>query len=400
MRFGGDIWSLPGPGAYVGEIAILIAGGQHVAAVLPRYLARDPDRGDSLAVAVLDRIHAGRRIQPWPTDGPLVEAIGRQVTFDDDPPVTVPDLIQHRDVVGQVLVCLASELSEEHQVELPDFLRRLAVDSMSIAAERRCIFVLILDRSLLPRLAGGERSEVTLANSWYWNRTSRWDIAAWLASVDAIEPNTPGVLHEVRTETVIELARWNFDLGTQLMQSWTGDPSALLALCADASNASPCVDASTAAGPVSLRPPETLLDAWDEAMVDGWHDAMALAPSLLLHDRIALNRFLWAAQARVLLPWIEVRRDRLEGQLAEFMGRERFGRAVRGFAGPGYDPRDPDSVAEVGLLNVVAQARVGAANPRLRDAARVLRNSRNHLAHLRPLPPAMLEELVRTGDLR
>lgn len=399
MRIEGDVWDLPGPRTYVEEVVTLTDGGQHVAAVLPRYLASDPGRGDALALSVLDRIRSGRRIQPWPSDGPLVEAIGRQITFDEDPPVTVPDLIQHREAAGQVLVCLASDLSKEHRAELPEFVRRLTVDSMSVAADRRCTFVLIVDRTMLPRLAGSEPSEITLASSWYWNRTSRWDTAAWLAAQGVIDPTLAPALREVRSETIIELARWDWDLGTHLMGSWSGESSELLALCRDREDLAEVEPSpSVATGPVPARPPEALLEAWDRALVDVWHDSVSVAPRLLVHDRAALNGLLWAAQARVLLPWIELRRGQLEARLIRFLGKERFEGAVRHFADPAFGPEDRDFVPEVGLLHVIAKARVGSAEPRLRDQARVLWTARNHLAHLRPLPPAVQEELIRVGD--
>ena len=390
MSAGSDIWRLPGPGAYIDEIGRSVLGGQHVAAVVPRYLAGVPERGDALTVAVLDQVQQSRRVQPWASDGPLVAALARQMVYADDPPVTVPDLIRHPDVQGQTFVCLTADLEPSHQDEMPEFLRRLQADSRSVPAGERCTFVVITDRSRLPKFAGNEFADVTLASCWYWNRVSRWDIAAHLAAEAGAAPQT-GVLREVRTETIIELARWDFDLAARLAESWSGDRDDLAALCAGDELPEHTLPTR---GPVGTRPPESLMDAWEEGLVDCWHDSVIVAPSRRLHLPAELTRHLWTGQARVLLPWIEIKRDRLEHTVRSVMGSERFTESMCQFASGDFDPAT-DSVAEIGLIHAVISARLGGSEPTLRDAAYGLREARNRLAHLRPLRPGRLEELVR-----
>lgn len=388
-----DIWRLPGPASYVNEIATVARGGQHVAAVLPRYLADDLERGDGLAVALLDKLPRSRRVQPWLSDGKLPAALGRQMTYDD-PPVTVPDLIRHPDVRGETLVCLAADLEPGHQDELADFLRRLATDSRSVAASERCTFVVITDTASLPRFAGNEAADVTLANSWFWNRVSRWDIAAHLAMQPA-QARGSGVLSEVQTETIIELARWDFDLAVTLAGDWSGDRGQLAQLCGPLEVAQHSLPLSGRPGP---RPPDTVMSAWEQGAVDCWHENVVLAPSRCLNEAAVFHRHVWAGQARVLLPWIEIKRGRLESTLRRLLGAERYDNAIRDFATGSFDPSSPDDVAEIGLLNKVVQARLGSSEPQVRDAARALREARNQLAHLQPLNPARLEQLVRTCD--
>lgn len=387
----GDIWRLPGPRGFVDEIARTLSGGQHVAAILPRYLAADADRSDALVVAVLERLEQAHRVQPWDSDGPLVEALARQMTYDDHPPVTVPDLISHPEAVGHIYVCLAGDLESRHRAQLPDFLRRLEAESRSVPVNERCSFVVIAERELLPTFAGNQRADVTLANCWFWNRCSRWDLAAHLAShSNADESN--GVMREVRTETIIEIARWDFDLAVRLASSWSGDWEDLIPLCGGPVD----IDIDVPRGSVvGVRPPESLLEAWEEGLVDGWHQSVMAAPGRRMAEVGALNRHLWVGQARVLLPWIEVKRDRLETRVRQRLGTERFQQAMKDFARDDFDA-GADAVAEIGLLNAIIAARIGGSDPKLRDASRSLRDARNKLAHLRPLRPGPLQELVRS----
>ena len=254
MSIDRDIWRLPGPRGFVEEIARTLMGGQHVAAILPRYLAADADRSDALVVAVLESLEQGRRVQPWDSDGQLVEAFARQMTYDDHPPVTVPDLIRHPEAVGRTFVCLAEDLEIRHRAQLAEFLRRLEAESRSVPITERCSFVVITERELLPTFAGNQRSDVALANCWYWNRVSRWDLAAHLAAHPGADGSN-GVLTEVQTETIIELARWDFDLAVRLASSWSGDWEDLIPLCGEPVDVDVDLPQDHTVG---VKPPESL----------------------------------------------------------------------------------------------------------------------------------------------
>ena len=393
MSRGTDIWRLPGPGSYVDDIARSVTGGQHVAAVLPRYLAADPERGDALVVAILDRLPHGQRVQPWPTDGRLVAAVARQVIFEQDPPVTVPELIRHPDVVGMTFVCLVDDLEVPHREEMGAFLRRLEAESRSVPAGERCTFVVITERAWLPQFAGNEPADLTLANCWYWNRVARWDVAAHLAARLPGQAQV-GILHEVQTETIIELARWDFDLAARLADTWSGDSVDLASLVGSYELPG---HALPPGGRIGTRPPETVMDAWEAGAVDGWHQDVVLSPTCLLQERARLNRHLWAGQARVLLPWIEITRERLEARVRNALAEEGFRQALCDFAVGDFEPT-AETVTEIGLLNKVVRARIGKSAPNLRDAAAALHTARNQLAHLRPIPQGRLEALVRVCD--
>lgn len=392
MSASADIWRLPGPGSYVAELARTVVGGRHVAAILPQYLATDVDRAGTLASALVDELPNAVRVHPYGGDGPLVEALGRDLTYSDEHPVTVPELLGHEDLHEKVIVCVQSDLDDEHQGELPEFLRRLQTDSRSIETSQRCTFVVITDRSGLPSFAGNEHADVTLANSWYWHRVSRWDVAAHMAITSA-GPTGPelGVLHEVRTETIIEVARWDLDLAAHLSVSWSGQVSELSGLC---QRPQQDIDTLSAAGRVGARPPEALLEAWESGLVEGWHESVCIAPTHRLERTSELNRLLWSAQARVLLPWIEINRHRLEEAVLKALGRELFHRALTQHATVGFNPSRSEDVAEIGLLHSVIFSYL-RSDARMSTAARALRDARNKLAHLTPLAQGQLDQLVR-----
>lgn len=393
MIQGPDIWRLPGPAAFVDELVMNAEMGRSVVAVLPRYLASELDVMDDLAVATLMRLGSGRRLQPWPHDGPLTEAIGCQVVSDQNVPVTVSELVGHIALAGKTFVCVASDLGQEHRAELPTFLRRLAIVSQGLPPDERCQFIVVGDSSILPEFAGCERTDVTLANSWYWNRTSRWDAAAYLASQKGNRAQQ-SVLAEVRTETIIEVARWNFELAGLLAQSWSGDPMELGDLC----KGTLCQTRPVTLGCLPKRPPDRLLENWDNGSIEGWHGCLDYLPALDTTDETTIGRHIWAAQSRVLLPWIELHRNRVEYQLRKRLVNQ-FDEVVAEFSRRTERPDvHKNEVLEIGLLNAIVQARVGRQDPELRVAAKELRRARNNLAHLRPLSSGSLQQLVRACE--
>lgn len=87
----------------------------------------------------------------------------------------------------------------------------------------------------------------------------------------------------------------------------------------------------------------------------------------------------WAAHARVLLPWIEVRRQGL-AQILE----ERFGVVTAGMTGP----------VELGPLHLLVRDRLPRTRSALREVSAQLMRTRNKLAHLQSLSLADQVRLV------
>jgi len=401
------VWRLPGPRSFVSEIVAEHRRGRHVASVLPRELAADPIFTDSLGVALLDEFASqsvtARRIHDAGPGTSLLETFCQALVFDD-PPATVPELLVHPEVRDVVAVVVAGDLCPPAQEELPAFLGRVELESHAAGTGRRLSVVAVVARNQRPAFAGGASSDIALTSIWWWARLARWDVAAYIAGL-AGTARLGGVLEDVRTESIVELARWDLDLAERLAAAWSGELDALPVLledCGAAVNGRPRGGGAAGAcngapgpgtGPAGagLRPPEPDLELWDQRAVDGWHDRQSVTASSLTASPEKLNRVVWAAQARVLMPWIEERRSVLLDRVAGVLGPGRLAAVLSNGLSP---PVKADALVELGVLDKVVQMAIGASDPGVRDASRRLREARNALAHMRPLSLAEQENLV------
>lgn len=378
------IWRLPGPRSFMTEV-LDIGRRQHVAVVLPAYLRQHHDVTDALAAELVEAGDDARRLHPWTGNGNLTEALGCEVD-DLDPPATVPDLLVSSAGVTKTFILDATDLEPSHREDLPNLIRRVELESRTVAGADRCTFVWILGSDDLPLLAGGDRSGVSVGTAWYWSRASRWDVAAHIAVDEATVRST--VTSEIRLETILQIARWDFAVAEFLMEEWDGDPAALAVLNPNV-ELHPTVRSSKPVGP---RPPDALLETWNRGVLETWHGAIEWSPTVEIDDPAVAKRLVWSAQARVLLPWIEVRRDRLESKLRDLFGYERYQQLLKEFD---RDQDLPGDVVEVGRLFAITKARVGSADRQLTEAAKRLWLARNELAHLRPMTQDAVDELVR-----
>jgi len=400
------IWRLPGPRGFVREIVAEHRRGRHVASVLPQALAADPVFTDSLGVALLEEFASqsvsARRIHDAGPGASVLETFCQALIFDDQP-ATIPELLIHPEARDVAAVLVAADLCSPAREELPAFLRRVELESHAAGTARRLSVVAVVSRSQLPAFTGGANSDITLTSIWWWARMARWDVAAYLADL-AGQPRLGGVLEDVRTESIVELARWDLDLAEQLAAAWSGELRALSSLLLDCGPTANGASGHAAKGgtaartwngsaPASagLQPLGPDLEQWDQRTVDGWHDRQSVTACSLTASPERLSRVIWAAQARVLLPWIEERRSALLDQVTVELGARRLGAVLS----DGFDPPvKADALVEIGVLDKVVQMAIGSRNPGLRDASRRLREARNSLAHLQPLSLAEQESLV------
>lgn len=383
------IWRLPGPRSFTTEV-LDIARRQHVTVVLPAYLRQHRDVTDALAAELAESGNDARRIHPWTGNGNLTEAIGVEID-GYDPPVTVPDLLTSSVGVTKTYVLDATDLDPAHREDLPNLIRRVELESRTVARADRCTFVWILGSEDLPLFNGGDRSGVAVGTAWYWSRAARWDVTAHMAVDDETARST--VASEIRLETILQIARWDFAVAELLMAEWDGDPSALAVLRPDVE-----LDRTVRwTKPTGSRPPDSLLAAWNCGVVECWHGVVEWSPTLEIEDSAFTKRLIWSAQARVLLPWIEVRRDRLDSRLRDLFGLERYQQLLKEF---NRDQDHLEDIVEVGRLFAITKARVGNADRQLTEAAKRLWLARNQLAHLRPMAQDAVDELVRScGEL-
>lgn len=351
-------------------------------------MAADPELTDSLAVEIisqLEQFHLDpRRVHDDPEALSVLQIIGSAVVYFE-PPATVLDLLWHRDAASTVAVVVTTDLPKQRQSELPGLLARLETETRSAASDDRLTVVTIGDRQHLPR--GGESSGVALATVWWWNRVARWDVAAHISQAGPPTGETR-VLADVKTETIVEIARWNLDLAARMAKSWSGDPQDISNFLEAQDISTQTIDCTDRCGP---RPPESLIELWDRQLVDGWHDSCSISAHALCSQPKRIDRLVWAAQARVLLPWIEEHREILYGHVKKLMGQRRLQSALADLFEP---PLTASGLVEIGPLKRIVEVRIGNTDTAVRAAARRLHDARNHLAHLEPLGLAQLRELV------
>lgn len=387
-----QVWRLPGPRSLIHDVLQELRRRRHVVIVLPDRLAHDSRLTDGLVRELHAELHTSaeaRHLAAEQEVESLLHGIGRALVFDDYPPATLSDLLHHDDCAGIVGLLVAADHTDAQQQQLPELLRQLEVESRSATTDERLALVVIGSRSHLPHFAGGERSDVSVATVWWWNRVARWDVAAHASGLHRTERVGNRVLADVRIETIVEVARWDLDLAEHLAEHWDSDPATLgscLTSVDDGSSfdyrvARPCA-----------WPGEAFIADWDLLRVDAWHDTHSVSAHVFARTPERIAGLVWAAQARILLPWIEERRAILQGKVIAALGQRRFRENVRTlFAN---NPLDNFDVVEVGPLRTLVDARIGSSDPRLRSAARRLHESRNRLAHLDPLGHAELRELV------
>lgn len=389
-----DLWRLPGPASYVSAIATSAERSQNVAAILPMHALNDRHRSGHLVNAIRNELSArnasARPIRPYEDNGLLVEALGCAIT-GYEPPVTVRELLTHADAVGRVLVCDTSEFGATHIGELCRLLTRIEVESRGIPSSERGTFVFVTDRGNVPEFTGGGRSDVTFVSHWFWNRTARWDSAA-LVVASARDSQAADVLQELRTETIVELARWDLTLASDLAANWSGLEADLIDFVA-------VVDASLATGFAKHltsrnEPGPALAEHWDRGLIEAWHERVELSPAVAIASSESLSQRIWTAQSRVLLPWIEQKRQLLEKLVSDELGQEPFMHAIEDAnRGRDYDKIDPECV-EIGPLFGIVRTYLRRKESWL-SAARRLKEARNDLAHLKPIPQTRVDALVK-----
>jgi hypothetical protein len=375
-----EFWRLPGPARFIADAVREIGRGRHVAAILPRYLADVPGAGDRTARALSAALTAAGEdpvIAMADPDEPPLTWLAQALVFRDDPPGTTGDLLDDPYAARRTAVLDATQLNEAQCSDIADLLARLAAESRPRPAEKRPRVAIVGTHQCVPRLQSGD-SDVTFQPLWWWGRLSRWDVAARLSThVDCREP---GVLRDVYLETLIEVCRWDLALADEVAPNWDGDPDTLADLIAAPGPAASWLPTR----PTTDRPHPALTAAWNAAAVDLWHNEFSTSLRGAQTDRI--ERAVWAAQARVLMPWIETRRHATVSDLLRTFGRSAVLRAVGAPAA--------SSMIEVGPLVHAVHALHGRTRLELCDAVRRLRDARNQLAHLRTLTGREQRDLV------
>lgn len=396
------VWRLPGPRSLVTDVVAEQGRGRHVAVVLPKALAGSPDFTDGLALALIDEFAIRfdtQRIYDPGGDRSVLEGFCEALIMGD-PPVTVPALLRHEEARDKVAVVVAADMCETARAELSKFLERVELESHAGSYGQRLSIVAVVTRDELPAFSGGTTSDIAMTTIWWWGRIARWDVAAYIAGSNVFPgASETGVLAEVRAESIVEVARWDLDLAERLADLWAGDPAALPILLVgkcqddlpDDRNGSRAKEPGSRADWDDLHPADELCGPWDNRQLDKWHGRPSGSGYSFATTPASLSRAVWAAQARVLLPWVEERRSALLYRVKETLGNGRFADLLQRRFQP---PVKPDGSVEIGALDRLVRMTIGSSDPELSDASRHLRNARNLLAHMTPLTLTQQESLV------
>ncbi|MFF2658881.1 hypothetical protein ACFVUH_16120 [Kitasatospora sp. NPDC058032] len=248
---------------------------------------------------------------------------------------------------------------------------------------------------------------------WWWGVWSHLDTATVVAdamphpaSGHAHSRMTPTKLirHALRRETVVQTAGPDLGLAVELARAWsgrTGDLASALRECrpTDGAVEPGAQGRGTPAAAYAPLPENGLREAWSAGLVDSWEGQVrhSLGSGVQGSGGAELDKLVWQAQNRVLLPLID---DARLG-FVELLPRI----AVRGVARlvdtyARQSPRDtrgapPDAASlELGELYHAAVQRDITLTDEQFGRLRTLRQARNKLAHRTPVDDARLQELV------
>ena len=245
------------------------------------------------------------------------------------------------------------------------FLTRYAQASRSVSAFGRTLFIATLDGE-----PPGESldADVTIVTHDWSNAIDEIDLLL-LANERLLPISTDSIQRQLLATTVARVASWDFETARQMLDGGMDvilEPLEMLRSIAKSKG-------WTTATPV----------AWELGTASGSGVAHPALAALEVPAR-EIRRRLWSAQASVLFPLIEIRRDEIVRRNLYVIQRNLHNR--------GEDTTDPQDM-EIGDLYSMFQRANGSW--RIRKSIRILRNARNALAHLEPLPARQALELAR-----
>ncbi|AHI01039.1 hypothetical protein [Kutzneria albida] len=321
----------------------------------------------------------------------LVEQISCGSGDHRDP---IVDLAEAAELRGRVIVVSGWEENQPHEVGA--LLARLPalVKERGIAPADRPRVLIAAREGDLPETVFDGLDSFTTKVHWWWGAVRRLDTAFVVTSVR--RGYGAGLRELAATEVITEIAGPDLVLAQALATGWNGLRATLLDAVMDSVGDTGCYLPSSAGSlrQSGNRPPRQLREPWSRGLADLWEGRVRISPvaAELRRQPNVLDEMVWRGQHRAFTPLVDDHRGRLE---KAFLARA--SKSVLAELNPdrGQDPRAGRVVLELGgMAWAVATNRV-----RLPHAARKLlfnlRDTRNALAHLRPLSDEEIDTLAQ-----
>jgi len=242
-------------------------------------------------------------------------------------------------------------------------------------------------RDLPPGLIAELERDPAMEVRWWWGIVGRADTAMIVLDQRPVSLGThrDRLQQRLTVESIVELAGPDLALAMDLATSWNGWRNTLEAVlrklvsstCSGTAWSLPAAMLANQPTDV-LRPPTRLLEGWADGSVTLWEEGLSLG-SLHGLDSVTLSseidRRMWVAQLRILLPAIETARRRLSSELLA----------------DGVAPNVAE--LELGLLRRNAVLGVLRLNSQQKSRLDDLVACRNLLAHNKALPDVTLRRV-------
>lgn len=384
-----DFWRLPSPSQWLSLVAADRASGLSGVIVCPS-LARPPSLASAIrdscprSVTHLEMESSDEGLvvtgEPGTAHVRLLALLIRRLGLDCVPdPVT---LVNHPLLGRTGLVADVRSEPLAVQSAWAKLVGEVAEAARSvIATSRPTLWVITAAAdSVLPTLP---RPDVCLAHHWFWGV---------LGPVDVLVGAKEAGLDDEVAACATEVVRWDIDMLRHL-PDWDGTVSGLHQRSLGLPD---ITGVAIPAAPVSTKKPSAeVVGAWSLGLLEKWDGRVCphVAFDLAAREDAIITR-IWAGQIARVLPFIELERARIARWLAEQIVRS-------GGVVDTWSAEHGDDVAglEIGPLwaCVHAHRNVRVSQSRF-ELMRDLKDTRNAIAHRRPIPVGTIRDLRRRAE--
>ena len=292
-------WTLPGPDQFLGDLVSDLHHGGAVVGRLPSTIPVDDVEAEvtrRLPYTLVETVDASE-----PLGGRLPGDVVAAHAGVGGAGWTAAGLAAVEELSGRVISITGAEQAdgEEWASWVAEFASAAA--SGDAAVERPVVLMLLSGRAN----GAGSPEDPRMRVHWWWGALDRLDVAVHLKrTVPELDP--------VDREQIIEVAGADLELAERLGYAACRDEDEIAGICLERSRELGLSDMESAAGLQRLRlkdEPGALETHWCVGAVDSFEGRVHWHPGLLAgNGRGALQRRLWTAQVRALLPTVDLLR--------------------------------------------------------------------------------------------